>query len=75
MTTCKVFLKATNFNYRLDTDDAPEKIKNIPVESLRLEHIAEDSEGALYWYFYGTRLYKQVKAKRQERTMFVLQVP
>lgn len=52
---------------RLDTEDAPERIKNIPVESLRLEHMGEDSEGALYWYFYGTRLYKEVKQRKKSK--------
>jgi len=51
---------------RLEAEDAPEKIKNIPVESLRLEPIGEDSNGHIYWYFYGTRLYKEVKQKRKQ---------
>ena len=52
---------------RLDTEDAPERIKDIPVESLRLEHMGEDSDGARYWYFFGTRLYKEVRPQRKSK--------
>ncbi len=52
---------------RLDTADAPERIKDIPVESLRLEHMGEDGDGARYWYFFGTRLYKEVRPQRKSK--------
>ena len=36
------------FFQRMETDD----LRKVPV--------GVDSEGALYWYFYGTRLYREV---------------
>jgi len=63
----KVVVLSQLTQFRLEADDVPNKIKSVPVESLRLDPLGVDSDGVIYWYFYGTRLYKEVKKKRQEK--------
>ena len=60
----KVVYMLTEF--RLLSDDVEKKLKDLEPDGLRVNPIGVDSNDVIYWYFYGTRLYKEVKSKRKK---------
>lgn len=53
-------------DYRLWCEDAADLLREFPIEELRLESIGKDSQGYEYWYFSGTRLYRENKELSQD---------
>lgn len=53
-------------DYRLWCEDAADAIKDYTLEELRLESVGKDSQGYEYWYFSGTRLFRENKELSQD---------
>lgn len=46
-------------DFRLDSKDVENKLTDIESDSLRVEPLGYDKNKSAYWYFYGTRLYRE----------------
>lgn len=59
---------------RLDSVDVGRISNKIVQESLRVDPLGTDSKGSTYWYFHGTRLYREDKVKSENDESTVWQV-
>lgn len=46
-------------DFRLDSADVERVTANIEAASLRIEPLGYDNNESAYWYFFGTRLYRE----------------
>jgi len=58
--------------FRLECEDVAGKLKDLDPEGLRVDPLAVDSDNVIYWYFFGTRLYKEVKPMKAKRPKKVI---
>jgi len=46
-------------NWRMELQDTSKLTKNVDLKEMRINPVGKDSEGNVYWYFCGTRLYRE----------------
>lgn len=57
----KIKLKILHYlcEFRLDSESVTRTLDNLEADSLRIEPLGFDGNDSAYWYFYGTRLYRE----------------
>ncbi|XP_059055199.1 uncharacterized protein LOC131849204 isoform X2 [Achroia grisella] len=53
-------------DFRLEAEDVFDLFRNLEAESLRVEPLGWDDNDSAYWYFYGTRLYREDIIKKNK---------
>ncbi|XP_055688249.1 uncharacterized protein LOC129792878 isoform X2 [Lutzomyia longipalpis] len=53
--------------FRLESRNVPELLDKLEADSLRIEPLGYDDKNSAYWYFFGTRLYREDYLKCEKR--------